>query len=365
LVTRGFGGYINDGLTEAIGAQLSTPFESNKCYVIAVDVAFFPGTRFIDSWEGTIIKYDVPAVLKLWSSDATCQQKKLLYKSDPISNTQWQTIYMPITPTEPVSDIMFQADYANAIAYGNILLDNIRIESLSVDLGDDITLCDGQKKLLMVNVPEAKIQWSTGAQTNSIEVSEPGNYSVMVEKKGGCIATDNLNVDVLKRMTAFLPNDTTICPGDILILSASTQRGTVRWSNGSTESKLWVDKGGSYSVLVDNGCEQKSESLNVTVDKNYCCHFSAPNVFTPNNDEVNDYFELSTPSDIKQFNLFIYNRWGKLVFKTNELTDFWDGQTLNKEPAVAGVYYWTATINCSHKSETFASGMKGTLMLLR
>jgi gliding motility-associated-like protein len=67
--------------------------------------------------------------------------------------------------------------------------------------------------------------------------------------------------------------------------------------------------------------------------------FEPHNVFTPNNDNYNDYYELDNLPPDNCFNQFlginIFNRWGKLVFTDNNRDFRWDGQGM-----AAGVYYY-------------------------
>ncbi len=81
------------------------------------------------------------------------------------------------------------------------------------------------------------------------------------------------------------------------------------------------------------------------------------NVFSPNNDGVNDLFfpflNLSYPFqdfDFKNYNLQIFDRWGNKVFETSDLDKkSWNGITSKNKKADSGVYYWiaTGTSSCS------------------
>ena len=64
-----------------------------------------------------------------------------------------------------------------------------------------------------------------------------------------------------------------------------------------------------------------------------------PNVFTPNADGKNDLFEIDY-SGVTDFNLTIYNRWGQIVFETQNPNVYWDGQTPAGLNAPEGTYYY-------------------------
>lgn len=66
---------------------------------------------------------------------------------------------------------------------------------------------------------------------------------------------------------------------------------------------------------------------------------SIPNVFTPNQDGTNDLYMVNGKG-ITEYNIVIVNRWGNVVFESNDITDSWDG-TSNGKPCVEGVYFYS------------------------
>jgi len=86
----------------------------------------------------------------------------------------------------------------------------------------------------------------------------------------------------------------------------------------------------------------------------------APNIFSPNNDNQNDFFFLqgNLPFDVSQFQ--IYDRWGNLHYqknnlKANQVQSAWDG-TQNGQPSISGVYIWKAVINYKNGQREVLSG---------
>jgi gliding motility-associated-like protein len=99
-----------------------------------------------------------------------------------------------------------------------------------------------------------------------------------------------------------------------------------------------VEETGTYHVTVSNACMSATAEINVidcTVD------FTVPNIFTPNGDGINDTFGVEfTPVDnVKSFQLYVYDRWGRIVFSTENLLTPWDGNNKNGKPYAEGVYY--------------------------
>ncbi len=85
-----------------------------------------------------------------------------------------------------------------------------------------------------------------------------------------------------------------------------------------------------------------------------------PNVFTPNNDGLNDVFKITIPNSVT-FNCKIYNRWGVLVNELATINEAWDGNTTGGLQCTEGVYYWTA----EYSDAGGKKARKGFIQLLR
>ena len=89
-------------------------------------------------------------------------------------------------------------------------------------------------------------------------------------------------------------------------------------------------------------------------------HF-IPNVFTPNKDNLNDYFGVKGWPATSSFELCVYNRWGELVFRTTDPSESWNGE-IKGQPQPVGIYVYTI------KANTAPCGSiqnKGTITLIR
>ncbi len=69
--------------------------------------------------------------------------------------------------------------------------------------------------------------------------------------------------------------------------------------------------------------------------------FYVPNAFTPDNDEFNQGFVpvFSSGFDPYNFNMLIFDRWGEIIFESNNSAAGWDGTYMGK-PVKEGVYTW-------------------------
>jgi gliding motility-associated-like protein len=92
-----------------------------------------------------------------------------------------------------------------------------------------------------------------------------------------------------------------------------------------------------------NISRNESEFSNIVCVDN-CPVYTLPNVFTPNNDNVNDLFQPLTNRSIAEITIVIYSRWGNIVFETNDPEINWDGKDYNSNKDLSeGVYFYTVT----------------------
>ena len=96
---------------------------------------------------------------------------------------------------------------------------------------------------------------------------------------------------------------------------------------------------GNYRVMLgasnSYACARDSVQFDISVSESM---LTVPNVFTPNGDGHNDEFRVVYRS-IKEFHMWVYNRWGKLVYKSDEPAEGWDGN-IGGRPAAEGAYYY-------------------------
>ena len=103
---------------------------------------------------------------------------------------------------------------------------------------------------------------------------------------------------------------------------------------------------GVYNVQLNvsdsTGCEV-SVFDEVKIPSNFM--LEVPNIFTPNGDGINDVFTIGNLSfgDQETFvEVNIYNRWGDLVFQSNNFNFKWNGANSGQQSA-EGVYFWVIT----------------------
>ena len=100
---------------------------------------------------------------------------------------------------------------------------------------------------------------------------------------------------------------------------------------------------GCYSVTAIDSFMNESSIIAQCVDN--CPVYELPNVFTPNGDGFNDLFRPFPFRHIESINIIIYNRWGQLVFESNNPEINWNGNDLNGNPLPDGVYFYVCEAN--------------------
>jgi len=102
---------------------------------------------------------------------------------------------------------------------------------------------------------------------------------------------------------------------------------------------------GCYTVTAVDSFENESPaSARICVDE--CIMYELPNVFTPNNDNVNDfYLSLNLNNVIEKVDMKIFNRYGQIVYETHDPAINWNGNVKNSDTRVAsGVYYYICDV---------------------
>lgn len=113
------------------------------------------------------------------------------------------------------------------------------------------------------------------------------------------------------------------------------------------------------NILIDNIIE-KSLPEPGTIS----CDLETFNVFTPNADGYNDIFYFRSTTKIARFRTQILNRWGDLVFESDNLEQGWDGKYKGRTCAT-GVYYWYVEYMCIEGDSITDYKRRGTVTILR
>jgi len=213
----------------------------------------------------------------------------------------------------------------------------------TLDLGPDIEFCSGDSALIVATTNNATYTWQDGSSDPWFAAFSGGTYTVTVTV-GPCSVTDAIGVTEIGQGSVNLGPDSTVChDADLNIaLDATTPNASYVWQDGSTGASFLVTAPGAYQVAVTTGCGIFVDSIRFDTIACATCTLFVPNVFTPNNDAINDRLEVECA--IEPSTIHIYNRWGNLVFESDKAnTIFWDGRNFSGAEVQPGVYYYVIT----------------------
>jgi len=237
---------------------------------------------------------------------------------------------------------------------GCINQDEIIIESTTmpeVDLGMDTFICVGSEMFLDVYYDEyTNYTWQNNSTLSEQTISEAGIYTVALDNQCGTVTDEIIVEEISAPSPIFIGNDTTICIDNPLVIDATNSNTTdYSWQDGSTEPVYQIEEAGFYGITWSNECGFVTESIEV--ETRLCeCPVIYPNVFSPDNNGYNDRFNTVSPCVFFDYNLKIFNRWGALVFETDDpsMDGGWDGQMKGKQ-VQAGVYIFV--VEYTHEFE--------------
>jgi len=237
-------------------------------------------------------------------------------------------------------------------------------------------VCTGHFVLTAPLYPGASYQWYKdgveipGATSEIYTVPDKddaqGNYVVNINYSNFCLNSLPFSV-IFSELNKFtLGPDIFRCDTTTLTLDAGLPTAVSYFcQDGSTDPSLGVNKSGSYWVQVTdvNGCT-KNDSINITIQNCDECRLFIPSAFTPNNDGLNDLFKTKPQCPnigLQNFALRVYDRWGQLIFMTNDINTGWDGTYKNKK-LDQGVYVYLVEYSLKQKKSL---QQKGTIILVR
>lgn len=246
--------------------------------------------------------------------------------------------------------------------YGCIGSESIRVEVLpNPEIGESQFICEGESIVIDTKDLSNPI-WTDGYTAWERVIDKPGEYELTVEQHD-CELKQRIVMNPLPEFKL----DNTIQPGIVIFegqtivldpdLNPDYGPYVYDWSDGSVLPQLEVGETNTYKLkVVDNiGCVA-TDSVDVVVKP---IGIESPNAFTPLSKNENDRFYLKDINITDKFEMYIYNRWGELLYKTNEAgyANGWDG-TYKGEDCPVGAYVWVVMLDGKVKE-------KGNVILVR
>lgn len=172
--------------------------------------------------------------------------------------------------------------------------------------------------------------WSNGNTTNSINGLTAGTYSLTVTDLNSCVTihTVNLSEPIVISISELTNNAS--CDNNAsgllnIMVTGGIPNYNIKWSNGDSLFNIsQLSPGIITATITDgNGC---NAFYSTTILEENCLVTFIPEIITPDGDGKNDFFEINTINYFPNNKLFIYNRWGNLIYKKDKYDNSFNGK---------------------------------------
>lgn len=264
------------------------------------------------------------------------------YSAEVLKKKVGQNLYMAI-----VSD-----------RFGCEVSDTVRVVVKETQSIEDKTLCITDEPLVVDCRPFREFVWNDEYADSVRTLDVSGDYRLELTDGYGCMSDASFEVHPVPVIAL---RDTFVFEGETyeFELNSDPKYGPyhITWHNGSGSTWFSTAEEGTMHVKVvdNNGC-MASDTAFLEVRKRA---IAAPDAFTPGSGGENAKFYLKEVNFVGRFEMFVYDRWGELVFKTDEIgiNGGWDGAFKGMD-CQGGAYVWVA----------FADGKivgRGTVILVK
>jgi gliding motility-associated-like protein len=218
---------------------------------------------------------------------------------------------------------------------------------------------------------------TAATQTHTIVFPASSTNNILLAVSNG-VCTDTASTAVImdNEVKAGFEMPDVICPEDPLQLT-NTSTGLIdtwQWNFGSVGSSVLKDPDPQYfpqnniesyyviKLKATNNTLGCTDSLSKTLRVLNNCFIAVPSAFTPNNDGLNDFLYPNNALKAVDLEFKVFNRWGQLVFSTQNWQDKWDGK-INGITQSPGVFVWY--LKYTHSVTGQKVFQKGTTTLIR
>lgn len=268
---------------------------------------------------------------------------------------------------------------------GNIQTDEVAVNNLpppSLQLESQF-ICEGEIAVLDAGDGFVNYEWQDGFNEQLYTAWLPGSYWVKVEDICGNTTTDTVEVIYSPLPEVILPSDVTINFGDDFTINptvdtinfnADYQWEPIDFVSCPTCLNTQVMPSEStwffFTVTLKNRCSV-TDSIYVFVDRRvgtnevFKNQIAIPNIFSPNEDGINDYFTIFGDEILLIENMQIYNRRGNLIFEkknfiANEVEEGWNGK-MGESTLNSGIFVYKIKIKLKSGIE---KSLVGSVLLM-
>ena len=220
---------------------------------------------------------------------------------------------------------VMETEFTNSIVVGAspVATDFVIIDPLATELGLADSIVTDRYQPMAIKTHQQDIVTASGNDNDrSNEVERPVDAETLIRRSAPLeveFKANGLNAEYYQW---------NIYKGTELYLQRSEAQHRYTFTEPGNY-RVMLGASNSYDCAID------SVQFDISVSESM---LTVPNVFTPNGDGHNDEFRVVYRS-IKEFHMWVYNRWGKLVYKSDDPAKGWDGN-IGGRPAAEGAYYY-------------------------
>ncbi len=272
----------------------------------------------------------------------------------------------------PTTDTTYYVQVNDGICFENDSVTITIADNPTIIFIHDSIICNNTSLNLTANASASTYEWSTGSTDNTISVL-PNNsisYTVTATNNLGCSSSltfDPSTVQYFTDPTADFSSQNTASSIAEFVFTDESEGEINNWEWDFNDNQTSTSQNplhefsasGSYNVsLIVTSTNNCPDTVYKTIE--ISTEFIIPDVFTPNGDGQNDFFQIPFFNHDK-FTLQVYNRWGQILFKSQSHRMIWDGTTEGGAPAPDGTYYIIIEANNPERSISY----NGSVTLLR
>lgn len=354
VTLQAFGGasysWQNDPTMQNPGSQSPTVTPNNST-MYYVEVTMPSGCVFNDSvLVETVNSLPIPTL----TNDTTiCLGDQITLSAQGGTSYDWSPTNLLMNISGETATTNIQTTSQIFIEISNpcgTVLDSVTVEVIEVfpEIVEDTVICPGDLATLWAS-GGTDYTWTPietltdpSSDTTYASPAAPTTYQVLVENSLGCSKTLDVFVSLYFPPSVNANGPNFVLAGQEIELEGTTNAPIYYWSD--EDSVLCMDcyttvvtpdeTSYYYFTAIDtNGC-RNTDSVEVLIESS----LFVPNSFTPNGDGFNDLFRIEA-REVHDFQLYIFNRWGQMIYETSDPIDFWDG-TFKGKAVQLDAYIW-------------------------
>ncbi len=323
------------------------------------------GCQNTDQVQITVDAYPIPTA---GADQVVCENTPITLFSNGGAQLTWNNgVHNGVPFVQPVGIVQYIV--YDTTALGCAASDTVWVEVLPnpVISTSDVEICEGESVTLF-GQGGVSYSWTNGVQ-NGVQFTpnQSGYYIVTGAGANGCTAQDTAYVTVNQAPYAsFTIENFHLTTVDATTGFDNLSYGAVSWEwnfgDGSGLSNQFEpvhtfpnDEAGEYEITLTvysaEGCPATAIKY-IHVFQDYTIY--VPNAFTPDGNGKNEIFKpVMEGFDEDKFTLYIFNRWGELVFESHDMTVGWDGKYAGQNfDTQDGVFSWKIIARIKDSADT-------------